>query len=48
MPVLIDYYILMETILSTDNHGKNMFFAVYDKEEDKKMIDDYLKDKYDL
>ena len=37
MPVLIDYYILMETILSTDNHGKNMFFAVYDKQTDKKI-----------
>lgn len=37
MPVVIDYYILMETILSTDNHGKNMFFAVYDKQEDKKI-----------
>ena len=37
LPVVIDYYILMETILSTDNHGKNMFFAVYDKQVDKKI-----------
>ena len=37
MPVVIDYYILMETILSTDNHGKNMFFAVYDQQADKKI-----------
>ncbi len=37
MPVVIDYYILMETILSTDNHGKNMFFAVYDQQTDKKI-----------
>ena len=37
MPVVIDYYILMETILSTDNHGKNMYFAVYDKQVDKKI-----------
>ena len=37
LPVVMDYYILMETILSTDNHGKNMFFAVYDKQEDKKI-----------
>lgn len=37
LPVVIDYYILMETILSADNHGKNMFFAVYDKEEDKRI-----------
>src|SRR5574344_156969 len=36
-PLLMDYYILMETILSTDNHGKNMFFAVYDKAVDKKI-----------
>ena len=37
LPVVIDYYILMETILSTDNHGKNMFFAVYDKQADPKI-----------
>ena len=37
IPVVIDYYILMETILSSDNHGKNMFFAVYDKQRDKKI-----------
>ena len=37
LPVVIDYYILMETILSTDNHGKNMFFACYDKQQDKKI-----------
>ena len=37
IPVFMDYYILMETILATDNHGKNQFFAVYDKQEDKKI-----------
>ncbi len=37
LPLVIDYYILMETILSTDNHGKNMFFGVYDKQVDKKI-----------
>ena len=37
LPVVVDYYILMETILSTDNHGKNMFFAVYDKQKSKKI-----------
>ena len=37
LPVVIDYYILMEVILSTDNHGKNMYFAVYDQEKDKRM-----------
>ena len=37
IPVLIDYYILMEVILSTDNHGKNMYFAIYDKQEDPRI-----------
>ena len=37
VPVVMDYYILMETVLATDNHGKNQFFAVYDKQEDKKI-----------
>ena len=37
LPLLTDYYILMETILSTDNHGKNMYFAVYDKQESKRI-----------
>lgn len=36
-PLVMDYYILMETTLSTDNHGKNMYFAVYDKQKDKKI-----------
>ena len=37
LPLVIDYYILMETILATDNHGKNMFFACYDKQQDKRI-----------
>ncbi len=37
IPVIIDYYVLMETILASDNHGKNMFFAVYDRVKDKKI-----------
>ena len=37
LPVLIDYYILMETILSSDNHGKNLFFACYDQAKSKKI-----------
>ena len=37
LPLVIDYYILMETILATDNHGKNMFFGVYDKQTDKRI-----------
>ena len=30
-PVLIDYYLFIEAMLATDNHGKNMFWAVYDR-----------------
>lgn len=37
LPLVIDYYILMETVLATDNHGKNMFFACYDKTKSKKI-----------
>ena len=37
LPVVIDYYILLETILATDNHGKNMFFACYDKQVSPKI-----------
>ncbi|MBQ7511100.1 MAG: CotH kinase family protein, partial [Prevotella sp.] len=37
LPLVIDYYILQECILSTDNHGKNMFFACYDVQTDKKI-----------
>lgn len=37
LPVVIDYYILMETTLATDNHGKNMYFAIYDQQESKKI-----------
>ena len=36
-PVFLDYYIFMETLLSTDNHGKNAYYAVYDKQKDKKI-----------
>jgi hypothetical protein len=37
LPVVIDYYILQECNLATDNHGKNMFFGVYDQQQDKKI-----------
>lgn len=30
LPVALDYYLLMDLILATDNHGKNMFYYVYD------------------
>lgn len=34
-PVLKDYYLFIELLLATDNHGKNMFYAVYDKTGDE-------------
>ena len=33
LPLVIDYYLLLETTLSSDNHGKNMYFACYDRQE---------------
>lgn len=39
-PVLKDYYLFIELMLATDNHGKNMFFFNYDQLDSKysKMI----------
>lgn len=37
MPVVIDYYIFLHVLNAFDNTGKNMFWAVYDKEIDKKI-----------
>ena len=31
MPVMNDYYLFIDLLLATDNHGKNIFFAIYDK-----------------
>lgn len=31
-PMMRDYYLFLELILATDNHGKNMLFYVYDKQ----------------
>lgn len=31
LPILRDYYLLIELALATDNHGKNMFFYTYDQ-----------------
>lgn len=30
-PVLRDYYLFLDVMLATDNHGKNMFYYVYDR-----------------
>lgn len=37
-PVWADYYLFIELIMATDNHGKNCYLSVYNKEEDKKML----------
>lgn len=37
MPVIIDYYIFLNVMNAFDNVGKNMIWAVYDKESDKKL-----------
>lgn len=34
MPVLKDYYLFIDLLLATDNHGKNMFYYVYDRQGD--------------
>lgn len=34
-PVVDDYYLFIELLLATDNHGKNMFFFTYDKTGDE-------------
>lgn len=33
MPVLLDYYLFVELLLSSDNHGKNMYWGLYDRSE---------------
>lgn len=37
IPVLIDYYIFLNVVNGIDNIGKNMYWAVYDKQNDKKL-----------
>ena len=37
LPVLQYYYILYELLVAFDNGGKNMYWAVYDKQQDKKL-----------
>lgn len=37
IPTIIDYYIFLETLNAFDNVGKNMYWAVYDKVQDKKL-----------
>lgn len=37
IPVLIDYYIFLQFTNAVDNTGKNMYWAIYDQAQDKKM-----------
>ncbi len=38
IPVLKHYYILYQLLNAWDNEGKNLFWAIYDKDQDKKMV----------
>ena len=37
LPVWLDYYLLMELILATDNHGKNAYLYMYDITQERKL-----------
>lgn len=37
MPVFIDYYLFIELLLATDNHGKNTYLSVYDQSVSSKL-----------
>lgn len=37
LPVFIDYYLMIELMLASDNHGKNTFLSVYDQSVSPKM-----------
>ena len=37
LPVFMDYYLFLELILATDNHGKNMYLYNYDQTQFKKI-----------
>ena len=37
LPVVLDYYLFINILGAIDNTGKNMYWAVYDKQEDKKI-----------
>lgn len=37
LPVVLDYYLFINVIGAIDNAGKNMYWAVYDKQQDKKI-----------
>lgn len=35
LPVVLDYYLFVELMLASDNHGKNMFYHIYDVGQSK-------------
>ncbi len=37
LPVFLDYYLFIELMLATDNHGKNCYLSVYDQTVSPKM-----------
>lgn len=37
IPVWLDYYLLMELILASDNHGKNAYYYMYNINQEQKM-----------
>ncbi len=37
IPVIMDYWILINAVLAIDNGVKNIYWAVYDKQQDKKL-----------
>ncbi|MCC8146157.1 MAG: CotH kinase family protein, partial [Bacteroidales bacterium] len=37
LPVWTDYYLFLELILATDNHGKNAYFYMYNIQEERKL-----------
>lgn len=37
IPVVLDYYLFINLLGAIDNTGKNMYWAVYDKQKDKKI-----------
>ncbi len=37
LPVALDYYLFVDLMLATDNHGKNMIYYIYDQTASKKL-----------
>ncbi len=37
LPVYLDYYLFLELLLASDNHGKNTYVSIYDQQESPKV-----------